>query len=333
MRYLLYGLSVETDRPLPGLVPSPAAGAADVRVWLGSVPAEVPAPSPADERWYVSPREAVGEDPTLVAWRTADGAWYRLRYADGVEFRVDAAGARVACTWPDALALEDAATYLLGSISGFVLRLRGITSLHASAIAIDGAAVAVTGPAGAGKSTTAAAFAARGRAVLSDDVVPLLEAPDGVRVQPAYPQLRLWPDAVRALRGPSADLPQLTPTWDKRRLDLAAEGAFHGAPLPLAAVYVLAGREEGAGAPRLEPFAAGRSVLELVANVYMGWLPGADWRARDFARLGRVAASVPVVLATAHADPARIGELCEMIEADVRARRASAESISGGARG
>lgn len=299
-------------------------------MWLGALPADV-FPSVREEMWYVSERAAVNEDPTLVAYRSTDGAWYRLAYADGIEFRVSADGARVGCAWPAELSLEDAATYLLGSICGFVLRLRGVTSLHASAIAIGELAVAVTGPAGAGKSTTAAAFAARGNAILSDDVVALVDSKDGVRVRPAYPHLRLWPDAVQALYGGARDLPPLTPTWEKRFLDLEGEGgAFHAAPLPLGAVYVLAGREDADDAPRLEALGPSDALLTLLANVYMGWLPGAENRARDLALLGRVAARSPVVVATPHADPARLPELCDAIEADFLARRARSASIVDG---
>jgi hypothetical protein len=318
LRYPLYGLSVETDRPLPGLTPDDDTGPADLLMWLGTVPhAEFPALP--ESPWYASPRIAVTEEPSLLAFRSVDGSFYRLLYADGTEFRVDAAGTRVACTWPAELTLEDAATYLLGSICGFVLRLRGIPSLHASAVALGDRSVAICGPAGAGKSTTAAAFAARGRAVLADDVVPLLEGVEGVLVQPAYPHLRLWPDVLPALG--TGDLPALTPNWDKRFRDLAAEGAFHAAPLPLGAVYVLGGRES-ADAPRLEPMAAAEGVLQLVSNAYMGWLPDAAARGRDLSVLGRAARSVPVVLAIPHTDPRRVGDLCAAIEADFAARTA-----------
>jgi hypothetical protein len=321
LRYHLYGLSVDTDRSLSGLTPDDDTGPADLRMWLGTVP---PAEFPAlpESPWYASPRIAVTEEPSLLAFRSADGSFYRLLYADGTEFRVDAAGTRVACTWPAALTLEDAATYLLGSVCGFVLRLRGVPSLHGSAVAIGDRSVAICGPAGAGKSTTAAAFAARGRAVLADDVVPLLDRADGVFVQPGYPHLRLWPDVLPALG--AGDLPPLvpnTPGWDKRFRDLAAEGAFHPAPLPLGAVYLLGGREY-ADAPRLEALSPAEGLLQLVGNTYMGWLPDAAARARDLALLGRVAQAVPVVLAIPHADPRRVGELCAAIEADFAARRA-----------
>jgi hypothetical protein len=322
--YLLYGLAVETDRPLPGLAPAEAPGPPDLRMWLGSIPRSE-FPHAAQRPWYASPRVTVGEEPSMLALRDEAGG-YRLRYADGIEFRVDAGGTRIACAWPADLALEDAATYLLGSLFGFVLRLRGVSSLHASAVAIGDRSVSICGPAGSGKSTTAAAFAARGRPVLADDVVPLLERADGVYAHPAYPHLRLWPDVLPALYG-SADLPPLTPGWDKRWRDLAADGAFHPAPLPLGAVYVLGGRE-AEDAPRLEPVAPVDAVLTLVSNTYMGWLPDPAARARDLALFGRMARSVPVVLAYPHTDPRRVGDLCEAIEADFAARTAAA----GGAR-
>jgi hypothetical protein len=288
-------------------------------MWIGTVP-RAEFPDLPEVPWYASPRDVVAEEPSLRAFRTEDGAFYRLAYADGTEFRVDAAGTRVACTWPAALTLQDAATYLLGSVCGFLLRLRGLTSLHASAVALGDRSVAICGPAGAGKSTTAAAFASRGRPVLADDVVPLLDRADGVFVQSAYPHLRLWPDVLPALG--TGDLPPLvphTPGWDKRFRDLAAEGAFHEAPLPLGAVYLLGGRES-ADAPRLEAVPRPEAVLQLVGNAYMGWLPDAAARARDLAVLGRVARTVPVVLVIPHADPHRVGDLCDVIEADFAAR-------------
>ncbi len=288
-------------------------------MWIGTAP-RAEFPDLPEERWYASPRIAVAEEPSLLISRSVDGSSYRLLYGDGTEFRVDAAGTRVACTWPAALTLADAATYLLGSLFGFVLRLRGIPSLHGSAVALGDRSVAICGPAGAGKSTTAAAFASRGRPVLADDIVPLVGTAEGVFVQPAYPHLRLWPDVLPALG--TGDLPPLIPgmpDWDKRYRDLAAEGAFHAAPLPLGAVYVLGGRER-TDAPRLETVPRAEAVLQLVGNAYMGWLPDTAARARDLAVLGRVARTVPVVLVIPHADPHRVGALCEAIEADFAQR-------------
>ena len=316
-RHRLYCFVVEADQPIPGLATVDEEGAPELRISIGRVPEEV-FPSAAEEPWYVSPRMTPAEEPTVVVHRREDGA-FRLRYADGCEYHVDAGGTRVACTWPAHFTVEDAATYLLGPVFGLVLRLRGIPSLHASAVAVNGVAVALVGPAGAGKSTTAAALAARGHPLLGDDVLALEASADGVAARPAYPHLRLWPDIVPALLGPGAELPPLTPNWDKRGMRL--DEAFHPHPLPLGAVYVLCAREAGAEAPRLEPMGAMDAVLELVANGYVGWFPDRAAQARELEVLGRVARTVPAAWAIPSADPARLGELCGMIEADVRGRR------------
>lgn len=317
-RHRLYGLGVETDRPIPGLAVVDGEGAADLRIWMGSVPAAVFPPDAAEEPWYVSPRMTAEEEPTVVVHRLGGGA-FRLRYADGCEYHVDAAGARIACTWPAHFTVEDAATYLLGPVFGLVLRLRGIPSLHASAVAVEGVAVALVGAAGTGKSTTAAALAARGHPLVADDVLALRTEGGEILAQPAYPHVRLWPDIVPALLGPGAELPPLTPNWDKRGLRL--DEAFHPLPLPLGAVYVLCGREAGPDAPRLEPMSAMDAVLALVSNGYVGWFPDRAAQARELEVLGRVARAVPVAWAVPSADPARLGELCGMIEADVRGCR------------
>lgn len=324
VRYHLYGLAAETDRPLPGLRPHASAGGPpDLRMWIGAEPPG--APAFGGEPWYVADRETDEGEPTLTIQRADGGGWYRLRYADGTAFTVDAAGARIGCTWAPPMTLEDMATYLLGPVLGFALRLRGLTCLHASAVAVDGGAVLVCGPAGAGKSTTAAALAARGHAVLADDVAALDASGGGVTVRAAYPHLRLWPDAVRALRGPGADLPPLTPNWDKRYLDLASAGdaAFHATPLPVRAVVLLAGREE-TDAPRVEPVPPSEALLALVANTYLGWAPERAWEARDLALYGRLMRTAPVVRAVPHADPARLPALCHAIEAVARDQRGAA---------
>src|SRR5262249_22183040 len=149
--------------------------------------------------------------------------------------------------------LEDTATYLLGPVLGFILRLRGVTCLHASAVAICDQAIAILGPAGAGKSTTAASFARAGYKVLTDDIVALDERGDAFLVQPAYPRVRLWSESVNALFGTEDALPLLTPTWDKRYLDLQANiSCFQEHPLPLAAIYLLDKRSSDPAAPFIE---------------------------------------------------------------------------------
>ena len=210
-------------------------------------------------------------------------------------------GTEVWATWPDSLTVDDTATYLLGPVMGFVLLLRGSVCLHASAIAVGNQAIALVGSSGAGKSTTAAAFAHLGYGVLSEDVVALAQQGQVFLVQPAYPRIRLWPESVTALYGAEDALPCLTPTWNKRYLDLTGDGCrFQQEPLPLAAIYILDERRDDVRAPLVEAVPASQGFIALVANTYATRLIDKTMRAREFKLLGQVMASVPLRRVTPH---------------------------------
>ena len=216
--------------------------------------------------------------------------------------------------WPEALSLEDVATYILGPVFGLLLRLRGIPCLHASAVTFDGCVVAFAGTEGAGKSTTAAALAGRGHAVISDDIVAIVERANSFFVLPAYPYLSLWPESVRILYGPEKNLPSFSPSYDKRRLVLRENRLrFQEQPMPLGAVFLLGQRVADSAAPFVESLPARESLLSLVANSYATSLLDKEMRAREFEMLGRLVASVPVWRLRPHEDGTRIDSLCDLI--------------------
>lgn len=270
------------------------------------------------EAWYVSGSQDEGGEPSLRIWKLDKEGCFRIRYGDGTEFFLTESGDKIWATWPDSLTLEDTATYLLGPIFGFLLRLRGVTCLHASAVAVDGCAVALVGAAGAGKSTTAAAFAQQGYPVLSEDVVALRDQGDSFLVQPGYPLIRLWPESVRSLYGAEDALPPLTPNWNKRYLDLTQNGFnFQRQQLPLAAVYVLDERSDDPTAPFVESLPSQAGLITLVANTYANYLLDREMRAREFELLGRLVNNLPLRKLTPHSDPARSPELCRFILDDI----------------
>jgi hypothetical protein len=232
---------------------------------------------------------------------------------------VDKEGRRIWADWPDNFTLEDACTYLMGPVIAFVQRLRGITSLHASSVVVDGQAVALMGLPGSGKSTTAAALAISGFPALSDDVVVLADHVDRFLVQPGYPRLNLWPNSVRMLLGSEGVLPQITPTWDKQYLALDQGGpCFEAKPKPLGAIYILSEREEGLADAVVEDLEGHEAFAALVANTYVNYLLDGEMRAREFAVLSRVLAAIPIRRVRPVDDPAKVFELCETIIADAR---------------
>jgi hypothetical protein len=320
--YSIYGTVLRADRPIPGLVPLSARRPVDVELHLGSAPPrlqEMLAIPP--EPWYVSPyRDARGE-PISTGWRLAGGACLRLGYCDGTEFFFERSGRALWATWPPSLTLEATVSYLLGPVMGFLLRLRGVTCLHASAVALGGQAVAFLGPAGAGKSTTAAAFAARGHAVLADDVVALAVRHGAILAQPGYPRLRLWPAALGALAAVGGRWPCLPPDWGARRYhhDLTRNGfRFQQRPLPLAAVYVLEPRRGADAAPLIEAVPAADGLMTLVANTFGNYLLDGAMRAREFAMLGQLLARVPLRRIYSHGDLSSLEAICDLIGDEVQ---------------
>ncbi|HXB68835.1 MAG TPA: hypothetical protein VNY05_11350 [Candidatus Acidoferrales bacterium] len=242
-------------------------------------------------------------------------AGYHFAYGDGTEFLVSPEGRRVIATIPQGSSFEDTCTYLVGPVMGFVLRLRGVVCLHASTVMIDGRAVAFCGPPGAGKSTTAAAFAQRGHAIVAEDVAALDDRGSEFFVRPGYPRINLWPHSAAALCGSEEALPQITPTWGKGYLALTGLAQFHPTPAPLAAVYMIGSRNPGA-TPEIRELTAVDAFMALAANTYTPYLLDAAMRAREFDVLRRLVAHVPIRLVHPPEEIANIGSLCDALLQD-----------------
>jgi hypothetical protein len=324
--YAVFGLVLRCNLQLPELTPV-NPGSIDVSLERSSnciVTINLEA-SPYRSDSAGSGREELSyassyKDPTgssaLKIWKTQDGRYLHLVYFDGTQFWLDQEGRQIWATWPKSLTVEDVAGYLLGPVLGLLLRLRGVTCLHASAVAFGEQAVAFVGAAGTGKSTTAAALALRGHAVLSDDVVTLAEGNGSHFVYPAYPYLSLWPESVESLYGSAEMLPRFSPNYDKRCLSLGKrELRFEERTLPLAAIYIL-GERRGDPAPIMEEITPQRAFLALVANTFATNAIGSSMRTKEFETLSRLVPSVRVRQLYAHQDAGRISDLCELIVRD-----------------
>jgi hypothetical protein len=315
---LVYGARLVSNLPLPGLTFSGGSEPVTIQVHLNEK-ADFSSrfSTSLGAIFYSSLNSELTGGSNLHAGVLNGGAYYGFFYNDGPRFAIDRQGREIWGDFPDGYSLEDVCTYLIGQILNFALLLRGGTALHASSIAVGNSAIAVMGMPGAGKSTTAAAFARLGYPILSDDVAVLTEKGTRFIVQPGYPRVNLWPDSVRSLFGSEDELPFITPTWGKRFLPLDRDGyRFQSDPLPLSAVYMLDEREELLAAPVIEELTGAKALMILAGNTYLNFLLNADMRRREFEVLGRVAASVHVRRVHPAADPSKIFDLCETIAAD-----------------
>jgi hypothetical protein len=317
--YSVFGLRLNSNLKIPGLTILDSTDLpADVKVHLETAPsASERPPGDPDGPLYVSAYSADDGEPVLRIWEVANGTILRLDYFDGVQFWMDRKGENVWAIWPGTLRIEDATSYLLGPVLGLLLRFRGLTCLHASAVTFGNCAVAFVGSEGAGKSTTAAALARNGHPVLSDDIVALTNRGGVFHVSPAYPQLWLWPDSVEAIFGSTEAIACFTPNYDKRCVNLGSDAfRFEDRFLPLKTIYLLGERKDDP-APCIETLPRQEALVTLVANTYATNILDRDLRAREFEVLGQIISSVPIRRIHAHRDARRLDELCQLIAEDL----------------
>lgn len=309
-RFRLYGLDIASDRRIEGLSGSARTSRPQVRVHFDGKRASIRADEGLDP--FALLRD--GDLEYLRVLRRGENEFV-FRFHDGARFEVSARGGRVAATWPGSITFQDATSYLLGPVLGFVARLRGTVCLHASAVRIGGAAVAFLGPSGAGKSSLCAYFAQRGASVLADDVLALSRRREEIRAHPGPARLRLWPDSARHLYGAGAELPRVLPSdpgWDKRIRDVAGGGSS----APLVAIYA-----RGAGEsrfPRVTASTGREALLLLAANRYPVRLPVPSGRGAEFDFLAAVAERVPLRRIHARRGLGGLGALRDAVLEDLR---------------
>lgn len=333
--YQTYGLYLRVNMAIAGLAAVPNDVAllnkpADIDIQL-QVPIAEHVPLHMFNLYFTSEEtDPATSLPILTIYLHPEIRCYYWCYCDGVQFLIDFETSTILADWPAGETLESVVTYLLNPILGFVLRQKGVISLHASAIALSDtqgsySGIALVGAAGAGKSTTAAAFARLGYAVLTDDIVALHKYSDSFLIQSGPPRLRLWPTSVQILYGTPDALPLLMEksdywtNWNKRYLDVnqSPQGIHYG-PVPLAAIYLLSPREDHSAAPYIEPVPASTALVALLPHMYMSSLLDKSHRADEFDYLAEVVKSIPVRQVIPHSDPARLDKLCQVIMDDFR---------------
>ena len=141
-----------------------------------------------------------------------------------------------------------------------ILYQRGMCVLHASVIEAQGTAIAFLGHIGAGKSSTAAAFYARGHRILNDDNAAIQMCSGTPLVVPGFPYIKLFPAIASSLGFQIGDLRILHETQVK--LAGPVHSGFSDRPLPLRTIYVL-GRDHSKDMTRLSPLNA---TMQLIRN-------------------------------------------------------------------
>ena len=310
----IHGLDVASSVTLPGIA---AARGRTPEVAILFVEA---LREPSDRARLIYRSDDAGSGDAVVAIMRDGDDRTTFRYSDGTQFDLylDAHPVRIDAVIAPAQTLDDLAAYLYGPVLGLVLRSRGVLALHASCVDTDDGAVLFAGAAGAGKSTTAAAFSALGHPVLADDLTALAPSPEGYAAHPAFDHLRLWPTSEMLLFGRENVLDRITPTWDKRRLALHA-ARFARESRPVRAVYMLDDAATPAERAGAYPLAPTEALISLTTVTYANYLLDAAMRATELAHLGALVRAVPVRRLVNHG--AALTELCDLVQRDLDSLR------------
>lgn len=271
-RYRAYGLVVDSAVPLPELrAEGPSPDPADLRIGYGCLGSRPERTESGCGIQVHKNNEACYYNPGVGAFLVSSGVEILVEPEAGVA--------------PEALRLS-----ILGPAMALALQQRGLFLLHASAVSVHGEAVAFLGMHGFGKSTTAALLNARGHPLVSDDLLAVNV--EDQTVYPSFPQLKLWPDALRMLGLPAQELPQVHPDVPKRALRLS-EG-FAARPIPLRRLYVL-----GIGFPTSVETLTSLQVFTEISRHWYGTRFGQTYldsldRRRHFLQTAQLARDVPM---------------------------------------
>lgn len=306
--YDLCGVTIASDRALPDLRRGALADAECVIVT--GMPPEPETPGEWFHEWRLP-----GGGLWLSIGRVPDG--YLLRFRDQADFVVSADGSRIAVHAAARLPEETLRHLLIDQVLPLTLSRRGRLSLHASAVHMPGiGTVGFVGETGRGKSTLAAALAARGGRIITDDCLAIdVDIVSGAaHALPGYPGLRLWPGlaANPLLRGAPGS--RVAHYSRKRRLHRGAL-PFHDRPSPLRALFLLSPRAS-AGAPlSIRRCRASARLMGLLRFAYVLDVEDRTDLAGVFAGLATLATTVPVLRLRLRHGHSRLPQAADLIRA------------------
>jgi hypothetical protein len=296
--YLAYGLGIHSSIPLPEFIAAEQVNA-DVVIHEGKTGRPIPE-TDAEGMYF-----RMDDEEAFLFWKDVCG--YLVKGGREIIFEPLPGVEESIIRLP-----------LVGTVLSAAVQQRGILALHASAVEIDGQAIAFLGHRGAGKSTMAAALYGRGHALLTDDSVALdMSRPGSPLVLPSFPQLKLFPEAAAASLGDDPEtLPRLVSGFEKRARRTTER--FSSEPLPLKCMYVLRPGTELEIEP-LQPQEAISVVIgqSYAARIFKHSLKGGAASAH-FLQCAALANQVPLYWLRRPRSLAALDELAQLIEEQVK---------------
>jgi len=305
--YTAYGLGIRSALPLPSLSPREEDGPCDIVIRFGALRSSA---SSLLERCIPSTVR-----PNLRRYHEKGRAY--LVYEEGITILIESGRVAVVEAAPDVREAE-IQFYILADVLPILLHQRGLFLLHGSAVGIGGSGVLFLGGSGWGKSTLVAALYRRGHVLITDDVAALTwNGSDRTNILPAFPRLKLWPEALIALGERPDPLPKLHPEIEKRT---QAVDRFASEGLPVTQIYVLAEGDETA----ITPLMGQEAFIALTTHSFMlRILAETEGTVAHFRQCEAVAARTPLFRLTRPRTFAALPDVAQRIEAQVAVHSSS----------
>ncbi len=156
---------------------------------------------------------------------------------------------------------------LIAQALPFAAVLSGLEVLHASAVEVDGGAVAFVGHSGAGKTSLALALCRRGATFLADDVLVLERMGEELVGHPGTPVAGIDHTEAERLRCIEGD--EQFEVLDLNSRERVARMPVGAQPLPLRSLFFLERCSDGPASPRFEPAADAQALLAATFNLVL----------------------------------------------------------------
>ncbi|HWR12086.1 MAG TPA: hypothetical protein VN445_09695 [Rectinemataceae bacterium] len=176
-RYAVFGLTVESEIELPGLIAS--QDMPEGHIVFGKVPEHLDMIVEKTPWFEVAPRRLLLRIDKIARYYVEDGKYIVIEPCQNAQ-------------------AEDIAVFLLDTVFAALLQQRGFFALHGSAVVVEGKAVILLGASSVGKTTIALALHDRGCPLLADEVCAIGMRDGNAVVFPGVPQLNIWEDTLLA---------------------------------------------------------------------------------------------------------------------------------------
>ncbi|MDI6644196.1 MAG: hypothetical protein QME14_03990 [Methanobacteriaceae archaeon] len=204
---------------------------------------------------------------------------------------------------------------ILGPALGIVLHLQGRLVLHASAVDVNGEAVAIMGHNGMGKSTTTMALVGQGYPLIADDILSIeLDQEDNPLLHPGIARIKLWPEVYPRYSEYIKKISVIHPESPKRSCQLKRQSTT---TLPLKHIYIL----EKADNLGLSQLNYSEALIELIRNSYCANIFQAEDEKSHFQDYAKIVQKVPIKYLNRIDSLDELEKLVEIIKNDVKAQK------------